>query len=171
VLPELDPTHLDHEARKNVPFLSRRDHVSIAVRNAQGGGLKTMMDRLMDALVEAVRLLAAEPEDQIDALPDFVHAPDEIALTYSDAYLAARPFWGRGIYGRREEVLLDGLDRFLARLSEDKSLWTLEALRTCPQWHTLRLLAREVLDALGRDRRKPVLFWVRYVQGNTGSGQ
>jgi hypothetical protein len=132
--------------------------------NARGGGPTTAMDRLMEALVDAVRLLAAEPQDQIDALPGFVHVPDEIALTYSDAYLAVRPLGGRGSYGQREEGLLDGLDRFLAQMSEDKSLWTLEALRTCPQWHTLRLLAREALDALGRDRGQPDLSWIQYIK-------
>ena len=39
-------------------------------------------------LIESLKLLAADPDDQIAALPS-VHVPDEIAEIYDDCYLRA----------------------------------------------------------------------------------
>ena len=40
-----------------------------------------------EMLIEALRLVASEAEIQIEVLPEWVHIPDEVALTFDECYV------------------------------------------------------------------------------------
>lgn len=40
----------------------------------------------LEMLVDSLRLAALPADQQVAALPDFVHVPDEVALLYDDAW-------------------------------------------------------------------------------------
>ena len=40
-----------------------------------------------EMLIEALRLVASEAEIQIEVLPEWVHIPDEVALTFDEFYV------------------------------------------------------------------------------------
>lgn len=104
-------------------------------------------------LVEALRLLAAPYVDQVAALPMGVAIPDEVALTFDDAF---------GIVERStlpDEVLqlLLEIDADLTSMSQRPSgeLWQLSALAEDASWDRLRSKARLVLTAMGEENPSP----------------
>lgn len=119
--------------------------------------------RHLQMLVEALRLLAAEWAAQVRALPAFVDIPDEVALTFDEVYRFVEDLGSAGLITPAQRTMLDGIDRLLAEMSKDSSLWTIDALRTAARWHEVRSSARALLDALGEKPQPPCLFWVRYV--------
>jgi hypothetical protein len=55
---------------------------------------KKMLDAAatrMNMLLQGVNLLATQYDQQVEAFPDFVHIPDEIALLFEDVSLFADP--------------------------------------------------------------------------------
>jgi hypothetical protein len=115
-------------------------------------------------LIESVRLLAADHETQIKQLPDFVHVPDEIALTYHDCFLLAPQIKEAGLITAEQFAKLAKLDKMLEDMSEDKRLWTLDALSAEEQWQQIRIVARDVLESFDATMQPPNLFWINYIR-------
>ena len=123
----------------------------------------------MEKLVQSLQLLAGTFELQVSSLPKFVHVPDEVALTYDEVYVFVDELASARLLGVAERGDLQRLDAVLADMSQNKSLWTMHALRTAHQWEDVRRLASDVLRSLGREKERPDLFWVQYVRGKRAS--
>lgn len=113
-------------------------------------------------LIEALRLLAASPLEQRNALPDWVAIPDEVAMTFGDAYdtidLAGLP--------PSSLIVLEGIDRRLSAIQAEEGYdgWDAHALESSESWQELRELAKATLEALGATYEAPRLHHVRYVK-------
>jgi hypothetical protein len=116
-------------------------------------------------LVQSLRLLAAEYTVQVDALPDFVHVPDEIASTYSESFLLAEAIQDAGLINQEQLAQLRELDDLLACMSEDETLWTHEALKHGEDWSAVRTRASDLLALFSEQQRTPELSWLTYVPG------
>jgi hypothetical protein len=112
----------------------------------------------LEQVVDSLRLAALPAEEQIAALPDFVHVPDEVALLYNDAFRLVPQIREAGLITDEQQGSLVRLNRHYERMSNatDKdSLWTVEAMQSDERWEKSRRLAAEALAALGRDAGTP----------------
>lgn len=117
----------------------------------------------LSMLLQSLQLLAANYEQQVKAFPEYVHVPDEIALTFDDTYALADSLKQEGLITSTQNDKLRQIDTLLEKMSQDENTWTCEALRTLPQWEGVRRLARETLRAFHTPRQNPNLFWLHYV--------
>jgi len=117
----------------------------------------------MDMLLQSLQLLAADYEQQVKAFPEYVHVPDEIALTFDDTYALVDSLKSEGLVTSVQDNKLKQIDMLLETMSHDENVWTCEVLRTSSQWEEVRRLARETLRAFHTPRQNPNLFWLHYV--------
>jgi hypothetical protein len=111
----------------------------------------------LEMLVDALRLAALSPNEQIAALPDFVDVPFEIAQTYNDAWVLAPQIREAGLLTADQYASLERIDRLFEEMSDAslEDLWTIEAVRKDPLWERSRELATEALSSLGRSTGRP----------------
>lgn len=123
----------------------------------------------VDMLIQSLQLLAACYEQQVKALPAFVDVPDEVALTFSEAFLLTDPLVKEGLITIYQQAELKQLDALLDQMSDNKGLWTLAALQSSPEWRQVRHLAENILKSFLIPKEMPNLFWIQYVPGRTVS--
>jgi len=114
--------------------------------------------RYYSRLVEALQLVAAESESQLNALPDGSHKPDEVAILYEEPFLLTDSLLRGGRITSAQLAKLKEIDDLFNAMS-DPNLWTPEMMRMAPEWERARILAREALGLLGEAVRKPVPWW------------
>lgn len=115
-------------------------------------------------LIETLRLLGLSADEQISALPDYVHVPDELALTFDDAHqMVAVLDESRCLSVGARPVLEELQRRFTEMTAAADDVWSEEALRGDARWETVRRLALEALDRLGEDPGPPTLDWISFV--------
>jgi hypothetical protein len=101
----------------------------------------------LDSLRASLRLLSAEAGDQTDYLTQLgtAHSADELALEFDDALAPSRHFLSSAA-----AAAVGAVDDALSAMSGEghDNLWTLEALRSAPEWQHVRVLARKALTEL-----------------------
>jgi hypothetical protein len=118
----------------------------------------------LDKVIQSLQLLAAEHEQQVSALPSFVHVTDEIALTFEETYALVDDLVNEGLITPEQRAGLRRMDETLDSMSgEEKGFWNLESLRTAKQWKQVRLLAEEILISFHISKQIPDLFWEQYI--------
>jgi hypothetical protein len=116
-------------------------------------------------LVEALRLMAASPEEQVSSLPDFVCVADEVATTFGDAYLLMPQLERAGLVSQDAALATRRLDDLFEAIPKDGSLADQESFTTHPFWSQARSLAAEALQRLGEETRPPDLSAITWVRG------
>jgi hypothetical protein len=116
-------------------------------------------------LVDALRLVALPPNEQVAVLPDFVDVPYEIAQTYDDAWVLTPQISEAGLLDEDQCASLARIDRLFGEMREHPldDLWTVEAVRTDPLWQRGRELATEALSSLGRSPGRPSFDGITWV--------
>jgi hypothetical protein len=104
-------------------------------------------------LVEALQLVASDADVQVASLPNFVHVPDEIALTYWEAYQLTDELESKRVITPDLKAEMNRLNAHFDAMSLDKSLWTLDQLAMSPKWEETRVLARSILKRMGLSLR------------------
>lgn len=118
----------------------------------------------LDKVIQSLQLLAADYEQQVSALPDFVHVTDEIASTFEETYALVDDLVNEGLITSEQRAGLRRMDALLESMSgEEKGFWNLESLRTAEQWKQVRLLAEDILASFQRTKQVPDLFWEQYI--------
>ena len=127
-------------------------------------------DAWRHVLVEAARLLPADPDVQESSLPSFVHVPDALLLTFSEAFRLAPGALNAGAITEEQFRLAAQLDRACAQMRvEENHRDALQSMHRFPTWARLREQASALLDALGEERLPPNLDHVVYVSAAPGS--
>jgi hypothetical protein len=127
----------------------------------------------LEGVVDALRLVAIPPAEQIAALPDFVHVPDEIVLLYDDAFKLVPQIREAGLIDEDQVEVLAELDRLFNDMSvaADKDhLWTVEAMSADERWETSRQIAANALAALCRSVSPPRFEGITWIPGDPSSG-
>lgn len=130
-----------------------------------------MQDQYYRMLLESIQLLASDYETQVRSLPDYVHVPDEIALTYYDCLLLLEQIEEAGLVTEEQVYRMKAVDMLLSSISgqENAHLWTRDALKNDQVWEQVRNGARQILDILGERQQPPNLFWIQYAGEASGS--
>ncbi|MFI1370103.1 hypothetical protein [Streptomyces griseochromogenes] len=104
-------------------------------------------------LIEAVVVVAADASAQLTWLGKYDVPPDEIALSFDDAFRLAERLVEDGQFRRGVLPSLRMIDEVFSEMTQDTDVgrWTREALSTDPGWGRARQLAREVLTAEGEE--------------------
>jgi len=101
-----------------------------------------------DRLIENVKQISLDASEQIDKLKGFAVA-DEIASDFSDI---AKPYaiklFENGWLSDEQLNIVNKIDQQLEQMSNNKELWTDEALAKSIEWDQCRELARELLELL-----------------------
>ena len=102
---------------------------------------------------------------QLARFPDFVVAADELALDFDNALLIFRQ--ASPVLTPIQVARLQAVDTLLDHMSgaAQAHLWTPEALRTAPEWVTVRGCAQAALAALGWPFEPPPPTDSVYVSG------
>jgi hypothetical protein len=129
--------------------------------------MQSKNDIRFNMLLQSLQLLAASYEQQLQAFPDFVHVPDEIALIFEDVCLFLDEIAHKGLITLFQKVTIEQLNKALDQMSEDKELWTLSSLQTSPQWENIRYMANGLLESLHESKHNPQLFWLHYFPKKT----
>lgn len=125
-------------------------------------------NRVMDAdaiawviaeLRHSLQALALPADEQLALFPDFVCKADELALDLDNFYPAAR-LNVPDLFTQEQWDRVDVIDCMLGAMSgrENAERWTDDALRTSPEWETIRGLARTALEGLGWEVAVPPSF-------------
>ena len=130
---------------------------------------KAEADFQFGLLLDALRLIALNAEDQVAALPRFVVVPDEIALFFHDALLLLPQLVTRGLVPPHMTDPLMEIDRKLSAMTDaaDRSVWTYAALANHPDWEWLRERARALLARMGCSLAWPQFTHTRWVSDNS----
>ena len=126
--------------------------------------------RLLTFLVDSLRLAALPADRQIEALPDFVHVPDEVALVFDDAWALMPQLEEAGLVSPEQRRAIEPLSDLYDEMSiagDRESLWTIEAMRSDARWDRSRERAREALDRLGESQGQPTFEGVVWVPGRS----
>jgi hypothetical protein len=118
----------------------------------------------MEQLIDVLELLAADADQQIASLPDFVVVTDELALLFSDAVLVARS--GPHLMSTSTWTAVEDLSAMLERMSAVPALWSDDALRGAPEWSRVRSDARSILAERGQPPVPSRLIGLHYVPGS-----
>lgn len=100
-------------------------------------------------LVDSLRLVAAPPEAQVAALPDFVCLTCELTSLYTDAYLLVPQLEEANLVTGDGSAALRRLDAFFREMPEDVECFDGRSLPTHWFWAEAR---RRAADAFGRAR-------------------
>lgn len=107
---------------------------------------------MLDTMREALQLLAAPAEEQIDLLERRDLDVDDLGLLFEDAYVPMREAGDE--LGRSEAFAgaLNAVDEMLSKMAgrRREEDWEPSALRKSADWARLRELARAALEAFPR---------------------
>lgn len=120
----------------------------------------------LEWLIESLQLLALPHDLQVACFPDFVHVPDELAITFSDSLEVAEQTLPFAELSQPARDKLHALDRRVGTLSgsHNAPFWTLTAVAHDPIWQEIRVSAAEIPHLLGRQTTQPKLAWMTFVQ-------
>ena len=124
------------------------------------------MSTLYDQVIDSVRLLSLDAEEQLACLPDWVHRPDELALILRDATVLVPQLVEDAVLSDEQGQGVLKLDEMLAGLT-DAALWTERGVRERQEWSKVRHAARDWLIRYGHAVRKPSLDWISYIEGDS----
>jgi hypothetical protein len=76
-------------------------------------------------------------------------------MGFGDAFLVADQILEAGLIDETAWKKMKALDDYLSEMSDDPTLWTVDALRDNPRWKEARLRANDILDYLHAPIRPP----------------
>lgn len=120
-------------------------------------------EKRLKQVIETLRLLAADCDTQTKVLPNYVHVPDEIALTFEDTYLLTNSLLQDKLITEDVKSELDTLNELFDQMNCRKELWTLDQLKFGEEWQQIRSVASRALKCMNRDIEIPNLFWLNYI--------
>lgn len=115
-------------------------------------------DARLGSIIQALQLLAAEPDEQIEALSAFARIAREMEAG-EPVQRVDRELADEGVLPPASFATLERVDTCFEQIlqSGDPEIWTERGIRTHPLWQRVRELARQSLEELGMPRRPPPL--------------
>lgn len=128
-------------------------------------------DWILSSFKNAVQILAAPVDAQLQYFPDFVCVTDELALDFDHWQVVFISNFGDEAT-REQLAALAAIDERLDSLSRggsefDENFWTDEALRSSARWEELRHLAARALTTFGFPVDVPINNFNDYVRAGS----
>jgi hypothetical protein len=117
----------------------------------------------MSELIESLRLLAADYEIQVNALPKAVHVPDELALTFGDSFSLVEQNRECVPLNSEQWNQLQEISQILEQMAQRKELWTLQSVKSDLEWEEMRVRARKLLGSMDQAIMPPDLAHLQYI--------
>ncbi len=121
-----------------------------------------------ELLVESLQLLAADADDQLAYLPDFVVATDEVAGNFYDAFLLLPQLEDGGMVERSAGDVIRQVDRLFdsrPTMRYGSLAYYAARLRNDDFWARARVAAKEALLALNEEVVTPKFLHTTWVKG------
>ena len=122
-----------------------------------------MENAIYKQLIQSLNLAASPASIQISSLPNFVHVPEEVALIYNDSYLMIPQL--SDTLSESVIKMLNELDLLFEKMSNNKSLWTIECLKHDIDWENIRRLSMLILVELGESYTEPNIEGFSWING------
>lgn len=119
----------------------------------------------LSTLIEVLRLLAMQPDEQASMLPNFVDVPDELALLFGDQCDTLAEGELQSGLGDPGTSLVHEIQEVFRTMAGKDEYYSMDALRDRAEWRHIRELSRRALDSSGLPATPPNLSWVTYVRG------
>lgn len=131
-----------------------------------------MEDTRFEKLVQALRLLAAPPEQLRQLFPDFVDIPDELALELDHWLVFGVHFVSQGLISGEQLHDMQSIDDVFGAFSgkQHSEFWTMEAVSSSEVWEQLRQKAKSILASMGVAAHINHIEGITYVQGKRDGG-
>ena len=124
----------------------------------------TLHDQYYGQLVGSLQLLAADADDQLAFLPDFVVATDEVAGDFVDMFRLLSELEESGMVERSAGDVIRKVDRLFdsrPTMRHGSLAYYAAKLRNDDFWARARVAAKEALLALNEEVVLPELWWKR----------
>ena len=125
---------------------------------------ETRREAMLPRLRAALQALAQPASSQASLFPDFVVVADELALEFDDWFRVATTPELVPELTQPQCAALRAIDEQFARMSDDRDVWSEEALAGHRDWDEVRSLARQALAEFGWQPELPAPF-TGYVRG------
>lgn len=119
--------------------------------------------QIYNNLIQVLRLIASTSDIQIASFPQFVNVADEIALSYNDIYLLVPLLKKEGLISPVACNILMQIDELFDTMSQNKSIWNVDALENDKYWQKSRYLALSILKELKESYDKPNLGFINWI--------
>ncbi|WKU46568.1 hypothetical protein Q3V23_22320 [Streptomyces sp. VNUA116] len=102
-------------------------------------------------LIQAVRLLASNPDVQAEYVQRLGVGPDEIALEFDDAFRRAVGAAGMGLLPDEMVKITQPLGEQLQRMTESQEdIWSEVGMMSSTEWGVLRTLATRAMEGISK---------------------
>lgn len=118
---------------------------------------------IFERLKNSVQLLAALPDEQLNALPDYVCKADELALDFDQWREMTIHNYGNDLTSVQRSSLVALDDKLNQLTAQGKEYWTDQAVRTSLEWQQVRELANHVLRAFSWPEETPRSYASEYI--------
>jgi hypothetical protein len=136
-------------ARKNKNWKVENSYVPMIEFYSPKGGFSIKVEaRFLEMLLNAIRLIASDFEQQLNSLPMFTFAPNEIASTFDEAFQYFDQVIGAKLVSEAQINAVTAIHHYLDTMRQNKkdnNAWTVEAIKTSPVWQEFRLLGKSAL--------------------------
>lgn len=125
-------------------------------------------EAFLSRMIETLKLLACGYEDQKASLPDYVHLPDELVISFSEAYLLFEQVVDAGLVSQDQIEKVQAVEALFDTMQKNRAVddpWTYEAVQSGENWRRVRALAQDALGAFGVTELHHNLSWATYVPG------
>lgn len=132
-----------------------------------------MTENRFEKLVQALKLLAARPEQLRQLFPDFVDVPDELALELDHWLVFGVDFVSQGLVSEEQLHDVQSIDDVFEAFSgrQDSQFWTMEAVASSEVWEQLRQKAKSILASMGIPTHIDHIEGIIYVPGKKYGGK
>jgi hypothetical protein len=118
--------------------------------------------KIMERLIETLRLLSSNYEGAKKILPDGIILADEIALLFDDMWQYCPYLKEDNLITDRQYQILSEIDRELDSMSDVKELWTDTALKDNEKWKNIREYSNRALEEFGKGYCSPHIDWAQF---------
>jgi len=115
------------------------------------------------SLIESLRLLALDQKEQLEVLPGYTCATDEIISTFCDAFLLLPQIIERDFISRQAIASIVRCFNWIDLLSRQENLHNIEALDTHEYWSKARGFARKALEDMHVKVEIPDLSYIKWI--------
>jgi hypothetical protein len=125
--------------------------------------VEDLRNAIFERLKHSLQLLASPPDVQLRILPPYVCRADELALEFDHWWIVVLDNYKADLSLDQLSALTALHEKFDWLTADSKRHWTDEAIRTSPEWQSVRSLAISTLQAFNWPDETPPSYEHEYI--------